>query len=181
MSPFTPKRSAMDLMRSGRNVPATNTTFRIEEQKLQCQSTFGINICYLEKSQYNGQRHEFLVSTPFLQHRRSPGVVGLLHSWYVRAESFLCDILHRLLRWCQKKKVTQYELCFPSVMDCEISPPVKIRHNVECCQLFRDLPPSMVSTALLPVLTIKTRLRFSWSSRPVANEDPLILICQRNR
>jgi hypothetical protein len=34
----------------------------------------------------------------------------------------------------------------------------------------------MASTALLPVLIAKTRLRFSWSSSPVANEDPLFLI-----
>jgi hypothetical protein len=69
-----------------------------------CQSTFGIYICYLGKSQYNGQGHECLVSAPFPQHRRSPGVAGLLHSWYVRVESFLCGTLHRLLRVVSSKE-----------------------------------------------------------------------------
>ena len=64
-------------------------------------------------------------------------------------------------------------------MDCDIRPPVKARHEIVHFQLqfvFRYLPPSVASTALLPVLIPKTRLRFSWSSRPVANEDPLFLI-----
>jgi hypothetical protein len=104
MSPFTPNRSAMDLMRSGRNVPATNTNSEEKDKISICRSTFGIYICYLGKSQYNGQCHECLVSAPFQQHRRSPGEAGLLHSWYVRVESFLCGTLHRLLRVASLKE-----------------------------------------------------------------------------
>lgn len=36
------------------------------------------------------------------------------------------------------------------------------------------LPPSMMSTDLLPVLMIKTFFRFSCTSRPVAKEEPCI-------
>ena len=44
-----------------------------------------------------------------------------------------------------------------------------------------DLPPSMASTALLPVLIVKTRLRLSCISSPVAKEDPLFTIHYENR
>ncbi len=52
----------------------------------------------------------------------------------------------------------------------------EIRYRAFFSLSFWDLPPSIPSTALLPVLITKTRLRFSWSSRPVANEHPLFWI-----
>jgi len=95
-----------------------------------CQSTFGINICYLDKSQYNEQCHECVVSAPSLQHRRSPGVAGLLHSWYVRVESFLCGTLHRLLRASSNESDTEYDvLSFSNGLRHEAPCESEIRHR----------------------------------------------------
>jgi hypothetical protein len=97
MSPFTPNLSAMDLMRSGRKVPAA--TRRLDgRDETSIPRTFGVYICYLHELCYDEEQPKCVLDTPFPQHHRGLGVAGPLHSWYVRVGSFLYGTLHKLLR-----------------------------------------------------------------------------------
>ena len=62
--------------------------------------------------------------------------------------------------------------CSPSLIDWVWNPPVIESESKSQEELHTNSPPRIASTDLLPVLMNCTVCRFSWTSRPVANEDP---------
>ena len=57
-------------------------------------------------------------------------------------------------------------------MDWDMIPPFHLMRVFQTLVCTMFIPPRIVSTALLPVLMVSTRLRLSETSRPVAKEEP---------
>src|SRR6266850_2747584 len=96
MSPFTPNRSAIDRIRSGRNVPTTQRREKNGKISIYAPSVSIYATCSTYVMMIAGLNA--YPSAPSPQHHRSPVVAGPLHSWYVRVVSSLYGTPHKLRR-----------------------------------------------------------------------------------
>ena len=112
-------------------------------------------------------------NAPFLMPHRNQKVIGPLRSWYVLVGFSQCGILHKLNASSKYYGGRTMNGNVPSLIDCDIIPPVIVCNWYNCCsRTTMILPPKIASTDLLPVLITRTRFLLSWTSNPVAKEEP---------
>ena len=110
---------------------------------------------------------------PFPRPRRDQEATVRQRSLYAQAEFCLCDILRILwyrpvMEKCHTRRSTRtitFSDWLGHYSSCD-------GVSIQLSGKFRNSPPRIVSTDLLPVLMIRTRRLLSWTSRPDAKEEP---------